>query len=163
MFGTNLFGPNISNTSLVDSYVSQSTCINETGSLLPFKNLGKVFLNKPFISFTLSFTTGSTTIGNTGAFAVTTGAATTGAGGAVTLTVGAGDSGAGGDVSVTSGATTAIVDHTADLFILTGFASDTDHMWYDKGSAIAPGDASEWIRVRTPGGVRYLMLYDSPS
>lgn len=57
----------------------------------------------------------------------------------------------------------ATVDDDAFAFVLTGFASGTGHLWYDKGSAITTGDASEWIRVKTPGGTRYLILYDSPS
>ena len=60
----------------------------------------------------------------------------------------------------TSGATTAQVDHNGYLMTLVGFASDTDHMWYDKGSAITTGDASEWLRIKTPSGDRYLILYD---
>ena len=56
-----------------------------------------------------------------------------------------------------------LFDDSGFVFVLTGIASGSAHLWYDKGSAITPGDASEWLRVKTPGGTRYLMLYDSPS
>lgn len=58
----------------------------------------------------------------------------------------------------------ATVDDDAFLLVLdTGFSSGSAHIWYDKGSAITTGNASEWLKVKTPGGTRYLMLYDSPS
>ena len=56
-----------------------------------------------------------------------------------------------------------LFDDSGFVFVLTGIASGSAHLWYDKGSAITPGDASEWLRIKTPGGTRYLMLYDSPS
>ena len=62
-----------------------------------------------------------------------------------------------------NGATKGVIDDNAFLIDLAGFTSGTDHMWYDKGSSITTGNGSEWIRVRTPGGYRYLILYDSPS
>ena len=61
------------------------------------------------------------------------------------------------------GDTSGNFDDYGTFFSLEGVASGSAHLWYDKGTAITPGDASEWIRVRTPGGVRYLLLYDSPS
>jgi len=68
---------------------------------------------------------------------------------------------------VVNGGTTngkATVDDDAFFFVLdSGFTSGAAHMWYDKGSAITTGDASEWIKVKTPGGTRYMLLYDSPS
>lgn len=62
-----------------------------------------------------------------------------------------------------SGATKANFDDNGYLLNLIGVTSGSAHLWYDKGSAITTGDASEWLRVKTPGGTRYLMLYDSPS
>jgi len=60
--------------------------------------------------------------------------------------------------------TAGTVNDNGFLFHLgVGLTSGSGHLWYDKGSAITTGDASEWIRVQTPGGTRYLMLYDSPS
>jgi len=49
------------------------------------------------------------------------------------------------------------------ILAISGLTSGSAHCWYDKGSGITTGDASEWLRVKTPGGTRYLMLYDSPS
>lgn len=62
-----------------------------------------------------------------------------------------------------SGATKGNFDDNGFLMNLVGVTSGSAHLWYDKGSAVTTGDASEWIRVKTPGGTRYLMLYDSPS
>jgi len=65
--------------------------------------------------------------------------------------------------AATSGTQVGIMDDYGFLLVLSGVNSGAGHLWYDKGSAITPGDASEWLRVKTPGGARYLMLYDSPS
>lgn len=45
------------------------------------------------------------------------------------------------------------------LFDLTGVTSGSDHIWYDNQKA-APA-VEEFIRVKTPSGVRYLGLYNA--
>ena len=45
------------------------------------------------------------------------------------------------------------------LFDLTGVSSGADHIWYDNQKA-APA-VEEFIRVKTPAGVRYLGLYNA--
>ena len=55
-----------------------------------------------------------------------------------------------------------LFDDNGFFFVLTGIATGSGHLWYDKGSALT-GDISEWLRVKTPGGTRYLALYDTLS
>ena len=50
-------------------------------------------------------------------------------------------------------------DDYACLFDLTGVTSDAGHIWYDNQKA-APA-VEEFVRVKTPSGVRYLGLYDA--
>lgn len=47
------------------------------------------------------------------------------------------------------------------FFELEGMTSASNGLWYDKGGAISPGTLGEMVRVRTPGGARYIALYDS--
>jgi len=49
------------------------------------------------------------------------------------------------------------VDDDAVLFDLSGFTSGAAKMWYDNTS----NAADEFIKVRTPSGIRYLVLSDS--
>jgi len=59
-----------------------------------------------------------------------------------------------------SGATKANAEAYACLFhIQDGFTSGATNFWYDHQAA-AP-QVEEWVRVRTPSGVRYLALYDA--
>jgi hypothetical protein len=51
-------------------------------------------------------------------------------------------------------------DTVGYLWELTGISSGASNLWYDhQGSA--PANVEEWIRVKTPGGVRYLALYNA--
>jgi len=59
-----------------------------------------------------------------------------------------------------SGTTSGNFDDYGYFFTLTGVASDAAHMWYEPGSAIAAKAIDEFIRVKTPGGVRYIPLYN---
>lgn len=71
---------------------------------------------------------------------------------------------ASGDINVmyiaASGATVGEFDDHGYLFTLTGVSSNAAHVWFDQTEAAASA-ANEWIRVKTPGGVRYLALYDA--
>ena len=40
------------------------------------------------------------------------------------------------------------------------FTSDAAHMWYDH-QGTDPTNAEEWVRVRTPSGLRYIALYNA--
>lgn len=52
------------------------------------------------------------------------------------------------------------VDDDAFLFVLdTGFSSGAAHVWYD--SAFTATNGTETLKVKTPGGTRYLVLYDA--
>jgi len=51
------------------------------------------------------------------------------------------------------------IDDDAFLFVLTGFTSGSGHLWYDNQKAAPP--IEEFVRVKTPSGVRYLALYDA--
>jgi hypothetical protein len=54
----------------------------------------------------------------------------------------------------------ATVDAKAVLFDLSGFGSGASNLWYDhQGSA--PANIEEWVKVKTPGGIRYLPLYNA--
>lgn len=57
------------------------------------------------------------------------------------------------------GAGVAQFDATGYLFDLTGVSSGAGSIWYDNQKA-APA-VEEFIRVKTPSGVRYLALYDA--
>lgn len=57
------------------------------------------------------------------------------------------------------GAEVAQFDDSAYLFILTGVTSGAGHIWYDNQKS-APA-VEEFIRVKTPSGVRYLGLYNA--
>lgn len=61
----------------------------------------------------------------------------------------------------TSGDTKAMWDTYGYFFELAGPTSKAQGAWYDKGSAISPGTLGEMLRVRTPGGARFIALYDS--
>lgn len=50
------------------------------------------------------------------------------------------------------------VDDKAYLVVLDGFADNAAHMWY----VHAPTTLVEAIRVKTPGGIRYIGLYSTP-
>ena len=52
------------------------------------------------------------------------------------------------------------VDDDAFLFVLDGFSSGSAHLWYDH-QGTAPTNVEEWIKVKTPGGTRYLALYNA--
>ena len=58
------------------------------------------------------------------------------------------------------GAAKAQFDDYGYLFSLVGISSGAAHLWYDHQGG-APANVEEWIRVRTPGGVRYLALYNA--
>ena len=51
-------------------------------------------------------------------------------------------------------------DAVGNLFDLTGVTSGSTSMWYDH-QGTAPSNVEEWIRVKTPGGTRYLALYNA--
>lgn len=57
------------------------------------------------------------------------------------------------------GAAVGKFDDYGYLFDLTGVTSDAAHIWYDNQKA-APA-VEEFVRVKTPSGVRYLALYDA--
>lgn len=52
------------------------------------------------------------------------------------------------------------IDDDAFLFVLDSVSSGSAHLWYDH-QGNAPAQIEEWIRVKTPGGTRYLGLYDA--
>lgn len=52
------------------------------------------------------------------------------------------------------------VDDKAFLFDLTGFTSGAAKLWYDHQGA-APANIEEWLKVKTPGGTRWLPLYNA--
>lgn len=52
------------------------------------------------------------------------------------------------------------VDDDAVFFDLVGVTSGAAKMWYDHQGA-APANIEEWIKVRTPGGIRWLPLYNA--
>jgi len=54
----------------------------------------------------------------------------------------------------------ATIDDDAFLFVLNGFASGSAHLWYDH-QGTAPTNVEEWIKVKTPGGTRYLAVYNA--
>lgn len=58
------------------------------------------------------------------------------------------------------GDTAASFDDYGNLFEITGVTSGEAHIWYDH-QGTAPANIEEWVRVRTPGGVRYLALYNA--
>ena len=60
-----------------------------------------------------------------------------------------------------SGNTKANFDTYGYLFELSGVTSGATKAWWDKGSAISPGTLGEMLRVRTPGGARFIALYDT--
>lgn len=60
----------------------------------------------------------------------------------------------------TYGATAANFDTYGYLFTLTGVTSGATSMWYDH-QGTAPAQTEEWIRVKTPGGDRYIALYNA--
>lgn len=57
------------------------------------------------------------------------------------------------------GAQKAQFDTYGALFEITGITSNNIGFWKD--GTMTAGDAQETIRVKTPGGVRYIALYDS--
>jgi len=52
------------------------------------------------------------------------------------------------------------VDDDAVLFDLSGFTSGSAKMWYDH-QGTAPANVEEWLKVRTPAGVRWIGLYNA--
>jgi hypothetical protein len=54
----------------------------------------------------------------------------------------------------------ATVDAKAVLFDLSGFASGVSSLWYDH-QGTAPTNVEEWVKVKTPAGIRYLALYNA--
>lgn len=58
------------------------------------------------------------------------------------------------------GAASTEFDSAGYLFILTGVQSGSGNMWYDH-QGTAPTNVEEWLRVKTPSGVRYLALYNA--
>lgn len=52
------------------------------------------------------------------------------------------------------------VDDDAVLFDLSGFTSGSAKMWYDH-QGTAPANVEEWIKIKTPAGVRWLPAYDA--
>lgn len=57
------------------------------------------------------------------------------------------------------GAAVGYFDDYGYLFELTGVTSEAGHIWYDHQAAAA--SIEEWVRVKTPAGVRYLALYNA--
>jgi hypothetical protein len=53
-----------------------------------------------------------------------------------------------------------VVDDNTVLFDLNGFTSGTAHLWYDNQGG-APANVEEWIKIRTPAGIRYLAVYNA--
>jgi stress response protein SCP2 len=52
------------------------------------------------------------------------------------------------------------VDDKAFLFDLSGFTSGAAKLWYDhQGSA--PANIEEWLKIKTPGGTRWIPAYDA--
>lgn len=58
------------------------------------------------------------------------------------------------------GSTVTNFDTYGYLFTLTGVTSGSGSMWYDH-QGTAPAQTEEWIRVKTPGGDRYIALYNA--
>ncbi len=52
------------------------------------------------------------------------------------------------------------VDAKAFLFDLSGFTSGAANLWYDHQGA-APTNIEEWVKVKTPAGIRWMPLYDA--
>ena len=60
----------------------------------------------------------------------------------------------------TQGDGVAAMDGAGFFFTISGVSSGATNLWYDhQGSA--PANVEEWLRVKTPGGTRYLALYDA--
>ena len=60
----------------------------------------------------------------------------------------------------TQGDGVAAMDGAGFFFTISGVSSGATNLWYDhQGSA--PAHVEEWLRVKTPGGTRYLALYDA--
>lgn len=58
------------------------------------------------------------------------------------------------------GAAKAQFDAAGYLFILDGMTSGSTSFWYDH-QGTAPANVEEWIRIKTPAGVRYLAVYNA--
>jgi hypothetical protein len=54
----------------------------------------------------------------------------------------------------------ATVDAKAVLFDISGFSSGASSLWYDH-QGTAPTNVEEWIKIKTPAGVRYLAVYNA--
>ena len=52
------------------------------------------------------------------------------------------------------------VDDKAFLFDLVGFASGAAKTWYDHAGS-APANVEEWVKCKTPGGTRWIPLYNA--
>ncbi len=59
------------------------------------------------------------------------------------------------------GAGVADFDTNGVLFEVTGVSSGSANFWYDHNGTAGGDTVGEWIKVRTPGGVRYIGLYDA--
>lgn len=62
--------------------------------------------------------------------------------------------------AVNNGSAAATVDDYAVLFDLSGFTSGAAKLWYDH-QGTAPVNVEEWVKVRTPAGIRWLPLYNA--
>jgi hypothetical protein len=62
--------------------------------------------------------------------------------------------------AVNNGDNKGTVDDNSVLFDLSGFTSGSDHLWYDNQGS-APANVEEWIKIRTPAGIRYLPVYNA--
>lgn len=53
-----------------------------------------------------------------------------------------------------------LVDDNAFLFDLSGFTSGAAKLWYDNQGS-APGNIEEWLKIKTPGGTRWIPAYNA--
>lgn len=60
-----------------------------------------------------------------------------------------------------SGAGVGDFDDNGVLFELSGVTSGSTHMWYDHDGTAGGDTIGEWIKVRTPSGIRYIGLSDA--
>lgn len=59
-----------------------------------------------------------------------------------------------------SGAAVTTFDTNGYLFTVTGLTSGSGSLWYDH-QGTAPANTEEWLRIKTPAGVRYLAVYNA--
>ena len=60
----------------------------------------------------------------------------------------------------TSGSKKTEFDDNGLLFDISGVASGSSSFWYDKGSGLT-GTMGEYLKIKTPGGTRYLGVWDT--